>query len=138
MQFGAAVAEDDLVVGLERRERPGLDVVAEGLQRAEHLAELQRTIELRVTHMVHDVIPTAHPQWAATGASAIVTPYLQTMMRICTTIIAVSESTRTDVERLTNTGVFPNNPNGRLLTLAHGHDPLAARGSATAPAGIAS
>lgn len=103
---------------------------------ADHLAQVQGSHSLRITHMVHDVIPTAHQQWAATGASTIVTPYLQTMTRICTTIIAVSDCTRADIARLGDLGVLTLNPNGRLLTLTHGCDLPATRAVVEPPSGI--
>ena len=91
---------------------------------ADHLAALQQQLSLRITHLFNDVIPTAHPQWAAAGASPVVTPYLSTMLMLSTTIIVASQSTRHDIDDLVERGVVGRNQTGRVRTLAHGCDVL--------------
>ena len=89
---------------------------------ADHLAVTQAQLDLRVTHMVHDLIPTLHPQWAATGASEIVTPYLRTVLGVCANILTVSTATRSDLEALTQSDMVKLRHDCTIHTVVHGYD----------------
>ena len=89
---------------------------------ADAVVNAQRKYGLNVTHVLHDLIPSRHPQWAATGAATIVTPYLANILSVCTAVITVSEATRADLNHLVDLGTFTLRADCAITTVHHGCD----------------
>ncbi len=66
---------------------------------ADTLASVTTQFALALTQIVYDLIPSLHPQWAATGAASIVTPFLRTVLPLSTNIVAISHNTASDIRR---------------------------------------
>ncbi len=89
---------------------------------ASGLTHVAKYTGVRITQVMYDLIPSLYPQWAATGASSIVTPFLTQVLPLCSTIVAISENTRRDIGLFVDTEHITIDPSTNVAVIALGAD----------------
>ena len=100
------------------------------------LGRVRRSTDLRVVHVVHDLVPVFAPQWAAPGGAALQGPYMAAVLESTDVVVAVSQATADDVERFVQVRGVTRPAASTTVVVRHGTELGSADGVAIAPRGI--
>ena len=87
---------------------------------AQHLHQVAIDSSIEITQVMYDLVPSMYPQWAATGAASIVTPFLVRVLPLCKNIICISHNTLRDVQQFVATNDITLHPDVNLRVVELG------------------